>query len=207
MSDENQSLLILDDTLEKQYKSSSPMKFFFENTRSAPIIPTNRLFFNKDAKEVCGCCDDSVYLILRDLTEMKETDTGIDKIIIDTILASRYIKDEYDQETAYCLIEDYDKIPYELKELIEWCVDFLSIDRSEYAEMKDKYIQLWSFIYDFLNIKPGYDYILMSLLEWYNIIEHGISIRCANLNKDGPYKDRKVTQERKDKIMNWINNI
>jgi len=207
MSDENQSILIFDDTLEKQYNPPSPMKFFFENTRSAPIIPTNRLFFNEDAKEVCGCCDDSVYLILRDLTEMKETDTGIDKIIIDTILASRYIKDEYDQEKAYCLIEDYDKIPDKLKELIEWCVDFLSIDRSEYVEMKDKYIQLYSFVYDFLNIKPGYDYILMCLLEWYNIIEHGISIRCAYLNEDGPYKDRKITQERKDKIMNWINNI
>ena len=121
------------------------------------------------------------------------------------------------------------------KILVEWCVDFLiyktdvdgnKIDtlslKSNAKELRElnkksvgfkhlnKYITIWSFIYDFLKINKdsGYDYWLMNMLEWYDIMEHGSGIRCGwfNSDKKNIYKDRILTQERIEKIEKWIVN-
>ena len=111
-------------------------------------------------------------------------------------------------------------------ELIEWCVDFLILLSNPKIEYEDKikfpkkiqnkgyieykYICLWSFIYNFLQIPKdcGFDYILMEFLKKNCIIEYGSGIRSAWFHgwNDNPYKDRIVSEERKNEIIKWAEN-
>jgi hypothetical protein len=111
-------------------------------------------------------------------------------------------------------------------ELVEWCVDFLILLSNPKIEYEDKikfpkkpqnkgyveykYICLWSFIYNFLQIPKdcGFDYILMEFLEKNYIIEYGSGIRSAWFHgwDDNPYKDRIVSEERKNEIIKWAEN-
>jgi hypothetical protein len=111
-------------------------------------------------------------------------------------------------------------------ELVEWCVDFLILlsnpkikddDKIKFPKkpqnkgyVEYKYISLWSFIYNFLQIPKdcGFDYILMEFLEKNNIIDYGSGIRSAWFNEAcyNPYKDRIVSEERKNEIIKWAEN-
>jgi hypothetical protein len=75
---------------------------------------------------------------------------------------------------------------------------------------KNKYITIWSFIYNFLQIEKdsGYDYWLLSFLEQNKIIDHGSAIRCGWFNNDerNPYFERILTEERKQQIIEWATN-
>ena len=55
-----------------------------------------------------------------------------------------------------------------------------------------------------------YDYWLMSVLDWYDIFEHGSAIRCSWFQRDqcNPYQNRKLSCNRKKKtISKWYKNI
>ncbi len=90
--------------------------------------------------------------------------------------------------------------------------DLVTIIRKELVEKsKDKYIVLWSFICDFLQIKKdsGYDYYLMMWLQWNKICDHGSAIRCAwfNNESDNPYANRKLPLKKEKAIRNWCENF
>jgi hypothetical protein len=97
------------------------------------------------------------------------------------------------------------------KKLVDWCVDFLLFQKNynvdDYNKDK-KYITIWSFIYGFLRIEENYDYWLMNFLMWNNIMEFGAGIRCGWWIPDcALYSDRILTDKRRDKIINWIDNF
>lgn len=102
-------------------------------------------------------------------------------------------------------------------ELVDWCVDFLLFNKDhprfpkkdQSGTHKEKYITIWSFVYDFLKIgkDTGYDYWLLTFLEWNNLLEHGCAIRCGWYNNaDHYYKDRVLADERKNIIIEWAAN-
>ena len=101
------------------------------------------------------------------------------------------------------------------KNIIDWCVDFLIFKQKENNFLKknqnqfhkDKYITIWSFIREFLEIEEHYDYYLMNFLEKYDLMEHGSGIRCGWYNSDNIYyKDRILNEERELQIINWAEN-
>ncbi len=90
--------------------------------------------------------------------------------------------------------------------------DLVTIIRKEEVKTnKDKYLTLWSFIYDFLKIPKdsGYDYYLMMWLQWNNICDHGSAIRCAWFKDEqaNPFYDRKLPIKKENAIMNWCENF
>lgn len=107
--------------------------------------------------------------------------------------------------------------------LVKWCVNFLLLLSNPKIQVKKfqkktqdkdyveyKYICLWSFIYDFLQIPKdsGFDYILMEFLKNQGIIEYGCTIRCAYFKHwiDNPYKTWRVSEEEEDEIIKWAEN-
>jgi hypothetical protein len=101
------------------------------------------------------------------------------------------------------------------KNIIDWCVDFLIFKQKENNFLKknqnqfhkDKYITIWSFIREFLEIEEHYDYYLMNFLEKYDLMEHGSGIRCGWYNYENRYyKDRILDEEIELKIINWAEN-
>ncbi len=106
-------------------------------------------------------------------------------------------------------------------DLIEWCVDFLlfkSLDiefkkkeiNKKYFFDKNKYIEIWSFIYDFLKIDKhsGYDYELMSFLVYSNIMVYDISMRYGKFShfEDNYFLNRELSEERKNILFEWATN-
>lgn len=149
----------------------------------------------------CGCCGNSVY-------ELKN------KSLIERIEGTDH---EGMKDIIKCTTLSINDLDDSGKQLINWCVDFLlfqrlemnfyKLDQSGYH--KTKYIAIWSFIYDFLKIESGYDYWLMSFLEWNNLMDHGTGIRCGwyigdECNQN--YKSYVLSEEHKNIILNWANN-
>lgn len=158
--------------------------------------------YNKNDKSVrfCGCCHDSVFKLAKmDLeSRLALTDNlGIKNIVIANELS--------DLDTHGL-------------ELVEWCVDFLLFNQLEMnfpkkdqnQFHKEKYINLFSFVYGFLQIpkESGFDYWLMSFLNHVSIMDHGSSIRCGWYvdHEINPYFTRVLSEERKNKIIEWATN-
>lgn len=156
-------------------------------------------------REVCECCDVSMFELVA--LPLEKRIEGTDNLGVKNILQSDTIED-LDENGKY---------------VIEWCVDFLLFKRlnddihflKKNVENNDpykyKYITLWSFIYNFLNIQKdtGYDYYVMSWLDWNKICEHGSGIRCAwfeSHDERNPYRNRILTEERKNIIIEWATN-
>jgi hypothetical protein len=119
---------------------------------------------------------------------------------------------------------DISDISPRCKAMVNFCVDYLIFKRDnedlfnklslkrhpEYASSlrKKKYINIWSFIFNFLRIDAdsGYDYILMHFMEYHEIYVN--NIRCGYFNTDDkhPYSDRILLKNRKDIIANWLKN-
>ena len=106
-------------------------------------------------------------------------------------------------------------------EIIEWCVDFLLFKKLgiEFKKTpintsnifhKNKFIEIWSFIYDFLKIDKhsGYDYELMSFLVYTNIMTYDISIRYGKLSdfEDNYFLNRVLSEERTNILIEWATN-
>lgn len=92
-----------------------------------------------------------------------------------------------------------DEIGEKERELVEWCVDFLLIDK----DIPEPIACLHDFITDFLGIESE---ILLSFLDENEITEFGGSIICSWFNncKVNPYYGRVVSSERREKIKNWL---
>jgi len=126
-------------------------------------------------------------------------------------------------------LKDLYEVDNNVVDLIEWCTDFLIYKRDFEEDFNKlslrsnhedcgfkggvyhnpkKYITLYSFIYDFLKIpdQSGYEYWLMNILDWYKISKHGSGIRCSWFNSDAenPYRNRTLSNKRKDIIEMWI---
>lgn len=106
-------------------------------------------------------------------------------------------------------------------DIIEWCVDFLLFKKldinfekknidTKYVFHKYKFIEIWSFIYDFLKIEKhsGYDYELMSFLVYSNIMVYDISMRYGKFSnfEDNHYLNRELPEERKKLLLDWATN-
>lgn len=163
--------------------------------------PTPRPY-NKNDKSVrfCGCCDDSVFKLAKMDLESRLALT--DNLGMKNILVSKELS-ELDANGL---------------ELVEWCVDFLLFNKlglkfpkkDQNQIHKDKYITIWSFVYGFLQIPrdSGFDYWLMSFVEDIGVMKHGSAIRCGWFNEDkpNPYLSRVLSEERKNKIIDWALN-
>ncbi len=136
-------------------------------------------------KRFCECCDDSVFELIK--KPLQEQLDGTDNLGVKSML----------QCTTYIELDEHGK------ELFDWCLDFLIFNISFNKYDSKQYIALWSFIYDFLNIpeNSGYDYYVMSFLEWNNICEHGLGIRCAWLTNN---MGRKLSNDRRNIIKEWV---
>jgi len=160
---------------------------------------------------VCGCSDPS----LEELVEGKRTtDHFLWEIIIRKAGYSNSMLGHLVVE-----IKEFEELSKESKDIIQWCLDFLAYHRDyayenvdEYGNRCDykysnKYITLWSFIYDFLKIEKdgGIDYLLMNALGWYDFTEHGGGIRCSWIKCDK--KHIKCPEERKKIIEDWIDSM
>jgi hypothetical protein len=147
----------------------------------------------------CECCDESVFVLAN--RSVEERILGIDNQGMKEVLISTSLDD----------------LGTKGKELVDWCIDFLlfqmenrplffkKFDQS--GPHKDKYITIWSFIYSFLGIPEdsGYDYWLLSFLEWNGFMEHDGGIRCGWLDTSKSI-ERKLTEERKQIIIDWAEN-
>lgn len=163
--------------------------------------------------QFCECCDFSVHT-LNSLSLGKQIQKT-KNLGMKNLLAKKKLLDEQKKDINLNLIEWFkSNLNQNGLDLIEWCVDFLIFYTSFIKEMhrdyKNKYITIWSFIYDFLKIpeNSGYDYWLLSFLEYNNIMNHGCAIRCGNfLDSDiNPYYGRTLSEDRKTIILEWINN-
>ncbi len=149
---------------------------------------------------LCGCCDDSVFKLAKMNKESRLALT--DNLGMKNILTASKITD----------------LDSHGLELIEWCVDFLLFNQlgMEFLKKdqnqihKDKYITIWSFVHNFLQIPKdsGFDYWLMSFIEHIGVMEHGSAIRCGWFNRSefNPYFTRVLSQERKNQIIKWALN-
>lgn len=177
---------------------------------SGTSYPTYGRKYSKSDELFCSCSGDEVIDVFNNL-ETHRKDVNLPLGILDLL-------NILDKNLEIINIED---IGADGIFLIEWCVDFLLFYRESNHEdplfkkqfpsefHKTKYITLNSFIYNYLKItNEGYKYWLMNALEWYKICEHGSGIRCAwfiSCDKN-PYKDRKLSEERKQLIIEWIKN-
>ncbi len=104
-----------------------------------------------------------------------------------------------------------DQLGEKERDCVEWCMDYLLVE-NEIADEFDPYPgdSEWSNkclsdrITDFLGIKDSDD--LLSYMDRNELTEFGGSITCGWLykHKDNPYLTRIVTDERREKIKNWI---
>jgi hypothetical protein len=147
-------------------------------------------------RDFCGCCDDSVYKL--DAKSLEDQLSGTDNEGVKEVLQA------YNLETELGL---------KGRELINWCLDFLLFKRVHKEDFlksqvhpgdvhRTKYITIWSFIYNFLGIpqNSGYDYWLMSVLQWEGYMMHGSGIRCGWADK---IPDRELSLEREAAILKW----
>ena len=168
----------------------------------------------------CACSDDSVF----ELYDKWDTELGRSDIPhIYKELLKTVDKNNGNRFKDLC------EINKNVVDLIEWCTDFLIYKRDFEEDFNklslrsnhedcgfkggvyyntQKYITLYSFIYDFLKIpdESGYEYWLMNILDWYKISEHGSGIRCSWFNRstENPYRNRILSKKRKDVIEKWI---
>ena len=151
--------------------------------------------------EFCCCCDDSVFELAR--MSLTERLNGTDNEGMKDVLMATSMND----------------IGTKGSELVEWCIDFLLLMKKHEGGIDikkrnpdqkkmhlNKYITIWSFIYDFLKIPKGsgYDYWLLSFLEWNKFLDHGGGIRCGWWC--GPKNYRTLSVEREWAIMTWCEN-
>lgn len=154
-----------------------------------------------DLIEVCDCCDEELHNLLK--LSKEEVINSTSNIGMKSVVVSKSLNQ----------LDNYGK------ELLEWCADFLLFQKDNELQFKkrnqnqfhkNKYITIWSFIYNFLQLgkDSGYDYWLLCFLEQNNIMEHGSAIRCGFFNnyKKNPYFDRILTEDRKQKIIEWAEN-
>lgn len=153
----------------------------------------------------CGCCGDEIQKLAK---------LPIEKILEGT--NNQGMKDIIQAKTINDLGEKG-------KELVEWCIDFLLLQQqSGWTFPKkiptqggivmdyNKYITIWSFVYDFLGISKAsaYDYWLLCFIENNGLMEHGAGIRCGwwcgQTHK--VYGERQVSDKRKEIITQWAKN-
>ena len=163
-------------------------------SKSMPMLSTG----NENPNDFCGCCDDSVFTLAQKTLE--DQLKGAPNQAMKEVLQANSIDD----------------LGPKGKHLVDWCVDFLLFlkhNNNLNFEKKNrdqvhpfKYITIWSFIYSFLGIpeNSGYDYWLLSFLQWNGLMEHGPGIRCGWLKVNNT--DRKLTEERKQAIITWAEN-
>lgn len=151
---------------------------------------------------LCDCCDSNVFKLAKMAPKKRADNT--DNLGMKNIVT----------------INSMDELNDAGIELVEWCLDFLLFYREGYRFQKsttqqhyyynDKYITIWSFIYDFLKIpkNSGYDYWLMSFLEHIGIMKHGTGIRCGFLCMldSHLYANRVLSLDRRNKIIEWGTN-
>jgi hypothetical protein len=113
--------------------------------------------------------------------------------------------DYLDEQTRNGLVDIILHGPKDLtvagRSLIFKCIDFLliNVNRETLCSLKadraqfhtEKYVTIWSFVYNFLKIRrdSGFDYFLLSYLDYYKLMDHGGGIRCAWYN-DVDLEDR-----------------
>lgn len=151
----------------------------------------------------CDCSDDSVFALAK--LPLGDVLAGTDHAGMRDVIA--------------CPGGLFANLEPEGRRLVEQCADFLLVhhhsnNNNTYPKRvitegmfhTNKYIALWSFIYDHLGIPKGYDYWLMNFLDWNHICEHGSGIRCAWWNDDderNPLKDRVLSEEARATIVRW----
>jgi hypothetical protein len=104
-------------------------------------------------------------------------------------------------------IRKYDLCNEYVLEDIKLCVYFFQIKK----HLENNFISLWDFICGYLSSKNnrsytqdgGFDYLLMNILESYNVIDHGSGIRCGWLADDKKF-DVNSEPLLKEEIINWI---
>jgi hypothetical protein len=156
-----------------------PPEFWFNNNLGLALplyIPdpkSNHPYYHL----ICRCSSDEVY----DVLDNKEKYPKI-----------AHLLNMFSDEKLKPLEELQDKT------LIEECVDFLLVR----DEIEIKVINLNEYITEHLNLVDGEEYILMNMLQNYNIISRGSGIRCAWFDKDpkNPYYTRKVSDEVREKM-------
>jgi hypothetical protein len=160
-----------------------------------------------DSYMFCTCSDDSVHEILKGIGKgyvPEDLNKGIRDLLHGVSLYEVVSLDDEEDTYALYKIHDLNEIGEEGKAFIEWCVDFLI-----YKKEEDLIKSLWSFILGFLHVDKGYDYWLMNMLDWYKIVHHGSSLRCAWFrdDTDNPYKNRVLSEERKQRIESWLESL
>ncbi len=103
---------------------------------------------------------------------------------------NEYFKDRY-------FLKEYDDLSNGAKELITWCVDFLLYNQQN--ELCG--ISLSAFIYNFLDLKDGYEYVLMNILYNYGITGHGSGIRASWYEKNDIFDDNYTPKEESIRII------
>lgn len=167
------------------------------SVRSSPWDSWNSGYTNYSAEpeptpmfDFCGCCNESVFRLSEKTVE--ERVNGTDNLGMKSIVACESCK--------------YDDLDEHGKELIDWCRDFIIYKEEQYKKYGTDYfdIRLWDFVSDFLGFEKdsGYDYWLLSFLEWNDYSCHGTSIRydCSVPNDD---KNRTISDDRYEKINEW----
>jgi hypothetical protein len=169
-------------------------------TRNYKYLGYKNYSYIYDIIEVCDCCGEDIHNLLTMTKE--EVVNGTSNLGMKSVVVSKTIDD----------LDNYGK------ELVEWCVDFLLFYKYNMSFKKEnqeqfhktKYITIWSFIYNFLQINKdsGYDYWLLCFLEQNYIMEHGSGIRCGFFYNDEKnlYYNRILTEERKNTIIEWAEN-
>jgi len=162
--------------------------------------------------EICGCSDYSVYE-LQDL-DLEEL---VEKVAL--LPCEEWIKLALCSMIKVCPYT-YEGLTKNGTKLVDMCIQFLLIENSLVNIQKtkpddihpNKYITIWSFVYDFLKItaNSGFDYWLLNYLEFVEyqqvkgVMEHGSGIRCGYL-KDSIQVH--VDQEFKKKVQEWVDNM
>jgi hypothetical protein len=145
---------------------------------------------------ICGCCDDSLDKLvkaLRSLTKEQIVHSVVSKMKKSSPKASNATI----QGMIDIIVNPPDKLGKSGENLIKECINFLLVKQMDDNKLwypkknqsdfhKEKYITIWSFIYDFLKITKdsGFDYFLMAYLDTHDYLEHGSGIRCGWLSSN-----------------------
>lgn len=126
---------------------------------------------------ICDCSENSVYELLEHpIEEILENCENID---LQNIIKSIYYETELNDSIA----------------LLDYCEAYLMLHTLDLIKNCSSVLV---FVNKFLNIKPGYDYILLNYLDNRNIMEHGISIRNGWSCNNSYYNDKYV-----EEVLQW----
>lgn len=160
--------------------------------------------------KICGCSDDEAYDIIKKREEiLDDPNTPKDhKELLNCLVKlndpnykyyeqfknNDYYKDEYAQK-------DYQDLSDRAKELVGSCKHFLFYKHENKTNINPS---LSYFVTNFLNLNDGYDYILMNIIENYDICGHGSAIRCAWYDRNCKFVIDDLSEESCKKIEEFI---